>query len=245
MAQRLGVFLDESSTDGGGPVAVIGGLIVNWNYYAWLDIEWERALQAFGLKAIHMREVGPQGLLADLNNRRSLLSNLARIVNDNKGWSLAATLTTEDFEMHLGWLGKKRWTIYEACFLLTAVMLGKQLEYERYPFNIDYLMDDGNPYKKYVKKAHRFLVDDFQPSYPCHCGMLGFASDTSTRVLQAADVVSWAVRRKHSGAPFNNGFEPLEAIFDRDHIEQRFDPKWMKELSESLKKRAETKAPSQ
>jgi len=61
MPNRSGVYLDESATDGSTPIAVVGGLLLDWNRYAWLDMEWERALDSYGIKALHMKNIGRRG----------------------------------------------------------------------------------------------------------------------------------------------------------------------------------------
>jgi hypothetical protein len=238
MADRLGIYLDESATDGGSPVAVVAGILLNWNQYAWLDIEWEKAIKQFGLKAIHVRKIGPAGDLAGVpeGERRALFAQLAKIINENKGWSIAATLSSDEFKAHFGWLGERGWSIYATCFLLAAVLVGKQLDYEEYPYDVPYLMDDGNSYKREVERVHQFILSDSRKSRPYHCGSLDFKSDEKYRALQAADVIAWTVRRKRARDPFRNGFEPLEDIFLKDHIEQPFEPAWMAEVSDGLRK---------
>src|ERR1700728_4200211 len=105
---------------------------------------------------------------------------------------------------------------------------------EKYPFELPYILDDGNAYGAQVERAHKHLAEECQPAIPL--GSLDFGSDATSRHLQAADVVAWTVRRKRAEDPFRDYLEPLETIFTKNHVYVRFNPEWMAEISEQMKK---------
>jgi hypothetical protein len=237
MANRLGVYLDESATDGGTPVAVVGGLLLDWCRYAWFDIEWGKALASAGMTAVHMRHIGKKGYLkgVSLPEKRAVFEKLVSIVNEHKDWSIAAKLSAEDYKRHFSWLEEQGLGLYATCFLLTAVQQGKQLDSEKYPYALSYLMDDGNPYKDQLIEVHGYMKTKFENAAACRCGALDFGDDEKIRPLQAADVISWTVRRRATGMPFRKEFEPLEGITVPKHLELEFKAEWMAEISDALR----------
>src|SRR5450755_3612827 len=64
-----------------------------------------------------------------------------------------------------------------------------------------------------------------------------FDTDKKVRALQAADLVSWSVRRRLTGSKFNNGFETVPAVLEERHIEQPFEEGWMSEIATALRAR--------
>lgn len=197
---RRRVYLDESSTDCGGPVAVVAGLLFIPTGFTWLDVEWERALAECGLKCIHMRTVQKDLKGISQPDRLKLFTKLANAINTNKGWSLESILDTAEHHQYFGWLGDSMWSMYATCFLLTVLSVARQLEAERHPYEVPFIMDCGNPYRPQVECVHKHLVEEFP--HPLCVGTLEFDSDATWRHLQAADVVAWAVRRKRAGDSF-------------------------------------------
>lgn len=229
--------MDESATDGGTPTAVVAGLLLDWNRYTWLDIEWEKVLAPTGMKIVHMKKIGKWGYLKEMSiaERRDVFEKLVQIINENKGWSIAATLSPEDHEKHFAWLGAQGWGLYATCFLVAVVQQGKQLEYEKYPYDVPYTLDDGNSHKDELKEVHGYIVNQLKNDFRTHCGSLNFCDDAKVRALQAADVISWAVHRRCNGKPLRPELEPLEGIILPGHLEQSFKSDWMAEVSDALR----------
>jgi len=78
------------------------------------------------------------------------------------------------------------------------------------------------------------LQKEFQPTRFINAGGLTFATDEKIRALQAADLISWSVRRKIT-ADFNHGFETLVDVFTEPHIQQPFQPEWMEEIGSNIR----------
>jgi hypothetical protein len=162
------------------------------------------------------------------DHRRALFADLLRIINDNKRFSIAATLTTDLYKQRFSEaFTENEMGVYGMCFLVLAVMLGKHAEATGYQEKIPFLMDTGNPYKGHVVDVHKFLTTSFQDIYPVHAGRLTFSTDTDDCALEAADLIAWTVRRKLVGR-FDHGFEPLVDLLAEQHMEQQLEDEVMR-----------------
>jgi hypothetical protein len=175
-----------------------------------------------------MKEFGPHGKLKDIRSekRRALFTDLVRIVKVNLGaFTVAATLTTEEYRRILG--GASSMSMYGSCFLNMAMLNGSGAP-------IAYLLDAGSPCKHDVMEVYSYLIGH-QEKYPLNMGTLAFDCDDRVSALQAADMVSWSVRRKLS-SELKSGFEPLAELFTIEHEELPYKQKWMVEVASSLAK---------
>jgi hypothetical protein len=174
--------LDESGVDGNrSPVATMAGLSREYDRFTWLDLDWQKALAKHGVcSVLHMTDFGKTGRLADIpeQTRRPLFTDPVNVINEHKRYSVAATLSTEQYKKFFAASARKTGliSIYSTCFLLLATLQGKQADHDRYLPNIPYLLDDGNERKGEVMLTHQFLVDHFQPAYPAHVGPLSFVT---------------------------------------------------------------------
>jgi len=157
-----------------------------------------------------------------------------RLIRDHKQYTIAGVITSDQYNRHFGKLFKKehKMSIYGACFLIVATLQVKQAQHANYKGKIAYLLDTGNEHRGHIVNSHEYMTKN-APRYS-HIGTLTFSSDAKERVLQAADVIAWSVRKRLTDG-FKNGFEPLEAIFDDDHIEQPFEEAWMVELADAIR----------
>jgi hypothetical protein len=179
-----------------------------------------------------MKEFGQHGTLKDVNyeGRRALFTDITRIINDNKTFSVASTLTSEQFRE--AFVGIDDLSMYGACFTNLAMLNGVRAQKEGYRENIAYLLDTGNRYKHQILEAHAVLCKKKDES-PLNVGTLGFDSDDALSGLQAADVVSWSVRRRLA-SELKSGFEPLADLFDRKHIEVPYKQEWMTDVARTI-----------
>jgi hypothetical protein len=95
---------------------------------------------------------------------------------------------------------------------------------------IPYVLDDGNKYKNDIIEAKRTLASSL-PSLKT----IEFCSDTSLCALQAADVVTWSVRRQLAGT-FPSGFEPFQGLFDKHHLDLDYKEEWMVGVADLIRK---------
>jgi hypothetical protein len=230
----LTCYVDESGTDSNSTVAVVGGLILTMKQFFWLDEEWRKCLDLHNIPwPLHMKEFGSHGKLQGVRSeaRRDLFTDLAGIINDNKTMSVASTLGSEQYRRAFD--GVTGLSMYGASFVQLAMINGTGARMGDYRDPIAYLLDTGNPYKHDAVDAHSFLVGD-EDKYPLNMGTLAFDSDNKLSALQAADVVSWSVRRKLA-SELKSGFEPLAELFDSSHIEVAYEEEWMLGVAAALR----------
>lgn len=229
--------LDESGTDLASTTAVLGGLLLRNGGFLWLDLEWLKLLEKHEIKSIHMNQFGPHGELRHLTYaaRRDLFEDVAKAIIRHRTFTVAAVVTQAEYKKHFASLFRPRYqmSIYGVCFLIIAVLQSKQAEYEGYAEKIAFLLDDGNEHKGHILNSHEYMTRH-DPHFNS-VGSLAFSTDDRCRPLQAADVLAWAVRRRRTGG-LSKGFEPLESIFEQDHIEQPFEEEWMAEMADSIRK---------
>ena len=220
------------------PTAVVGGILLQSDAFFWLDVAWQKILEKHGIEPpLHMTEFRPNGRFRDLRHdaRRTLFSDLVRAINEHKTATIAATLSTDQYRRHFSELYRQKdFGVYGSCFILLAVLQGKYAQKEGYKDEIPFILDSGNNYRRHVVEAHSFLREHFQPSQFANVGGLAFDTDEKVRALQAADLVSWSVRRRIADK-FNNGFETLVDIFNPPHIEQPFEAGWMEDIATRLR----------
>jgi hypothetical protein len=226
------VFVDESGTDTDLTIAVVAGLTLDRKGLFWLNREWENALNKHGITGpIHMREFTPHGRFKSLSHdqQRALFKDLVRAINSNKLITSAATLTADDFRAHFDGLTKL--SMYAACFSNLMMLTGEALRiYGPHRWPLSFVLDDGNPYKSQIVEGSIVLLK----TYPLVTAIV-FRSDDNESALQAADVVSWGVRRKLSGGTFKHGFEPLEDLFDPHHLNFEYKEEWMRDVAATIR----------
>ena len=162
-----------------------------------------------------------RGISADA--RRCLFADLVCIVNEHKCASVAATLASEAY--HRVFKGLTKRSMYGACFAQLAMMNDVESRLNDHHQLIPYVLDDGNSYKNDIIEAGRILR---LPSLKT----VEFCTDTSLCALQAADVVTWSVRRRLAGQ-FPSGLEPLQGLFDKHHLDLDYREEWMVGVADS------------
>ena len=92
-------YLDESGTQEGAPIAVVGELLLNKANFASLDAAWWPMLVKHSIEPpLHMKDFRrPGGRLANVSTdcHRELFLDAVEIINKFKIYSLAAVLTDE------------------------------------------------------------------------------------------------------------------------------------------------------
>ncbi len=195
------------------------------------------------LPLIHMNEFGEHSRLGTFRSeeRRALFTDLVNIINDNKHFSIAAALSTADYDKHFeGVFDKKKvMGVYGACFLLLCAVQGKYLQSVNYRDTVPFVLDAGNPYKRHVSDAHSAIVD-IAEGYANECRNSRLCFDDSTCALQAADIIAWSVRRRLTGAPLKSGFEPISDVLNYEHIEETFHSQFMIDIADRIRFRQTT-----
>jgi hypothetical protein len=230
-------YLDESGTHEGAPIAVVGGLLLNQQGFQKLDEAWPQILTKSSiLPPLHMSEFRrPNGRLAyvSVDQRRALFTDLVRVINENKIYSIAASLTAEHFQKYFDkQFRRETMSMYGMCFILCAhanYLLTQQNQYDE---KIPFLMDSGNQYAEHVRAAHAAMQEEGWKTM--RVGSLTFDRDEDWFPLQAADLIAWASRVKAMGDSFDNGYEPLAALFDQAHAQQGYPEEAIAQLAAAL-----------
>ncbi len=228
-------YIDESGADSNLPTAVAAGLLLDFGRSFWLGQEWRKTLDRHKVTGpIHMREFTPHGRFKDLshNSRRALFADLVWTINDNKLMSVAGTLTADEYRKQFA--GLEYLSMYAACFCNVAMYFGAALEKagnRRWP--LSFTLDEGNKYRQQIIDGKPIILKAL-PRVSKIC----FESDDNVAALQAADVLSWCVRRDSSGGSFAHGFEPLKDLLDQLHSTIDYKPEWMKDVAEKIRSAA-------
>jgi hypothetical protein len=218
-------YLDESGTHEGSAIAVVGGLLLNKEGFRALDDTWREILARHSiLPPLHMKEFRrPDGRLADVSNdqRRALFSDVVKVINENKIYSIAASLTPDRFKKYFDkTFRRETMSVYGMCFILCAHRNYLRTQQNHYDENIPFLMDSGNQYAEHVRAAHAAMQEDQWKTM--RVGSLTFDKDEDWSPLQAADVIAWASRTRVQRGSFDNGYEPLAGLFDKAHDQQGY-----------------------
>ncbi len=196
-------------------------------------MQWTKILAHYGITTpIHLKEFAPHGKFKDVshNQRRRLFVELVGAINEHKLMSLAATLASDTY--HGVFDGVSDLSMYGACFANLVMFAG--VGARRHTPNhlpLSYMLDDGNSYKKDIVET-KTVFDKTDLAF----GKMEFSTDSQLTALQAADVVTWAVRRRLSGQ-FAHGFEPLQALFDEHHFDFDYQEDWMRGVAAKLQAR--------
>ena len=231
-------YLDESGTDNDSTVAVVGGLVMDMKQYFWLDVAWRKVLAKHNIPwPLHMKEFGQHGKFKHVTSeeRRALFYDIASALNDNKTYSIASTLSSAEYHRHFD--GITKLSMYGASFMRLAMMNGIQSKLMNYPYPMAYLLDCGNRFRSQAEDAHTFMKskDGFKKVLGLNLGTIGFDSDDEISALQAADVVSWSVRRKLA-SELKSGFEPLAELFEGGyHLEIEYKEETMKMIADVVR----------
>jgi len=235
----LTCYIDESGTDSNSSIAVVGGIVLDPPQFFWLDIEWRKCLDKHHIPSpLHMREFGLCGKFKDLRSeeRRALFTDISRIINDCKTFSIASVLSAEQYRIIFA--GLSEFSMYGACFTNLVMLNGIHARREMYPHNIGYLLDSGNQYKHDVLEAHAIMLRRMD-EIPLNVGDLAFDSDEVVSALQAADVVSWSVRRQ-GASKLKSGFEPLAGLFHENHLQVPYKQEWMEAVANTIRAKVES-----
>lgn len=150
----------------------------------------------------------------------ALFNEIANVINARKYMSVSAALRHRIFKDSVP-LNVYRGALsgYAAAFIAMVNMNIHIAHEANYPERINYVVDSGNPFAEQLRLAHLMaMAQENQNRGGFKTGALLFDSDDNVTALQAADVIAWTARRKHSGSGLTGEFLPLEEI-----LKERFD----------------------
>ena len=202
-------------------------------------------MEADGGKARHYpanshERIWPYGRFANVSPgcRHKLFLEIAELINFHKLVSISATLSNAEYKANVDETVREEFSVYGMCFILSAVMNHKLAASKSYRKKIPLILDNGNPHKGHVVKAHAAMIE-WQKGTFLNVGGLHFEDDKDLGILQAADVVAWGARRRTTGKMFGHSFEPINDILNeqKGHGEADWKGEWLKEVSNAVMKR--------
>lgn len=236
------LYLDESGGDDPGtPHAVVGGVLIKRSKFLVFEDAWDRMLETHGIEPpLHMKEFGrPHGRFSGMSNccRRELFIEVAELINSHKLFSLAATLSNEQYKSLCPKEARDIFSVYGMCFNLIVMLNDRLASHLEYSDRIPFILDSGNPYADHVRQAHAAIIEAQKTKFR-HLGSLTFEDDRDFGILQAADVVAWGVRRRATNIPLRSPFDPIEKIIDveNNHFEHSWKAEWLGTLGDSLRR---------
>jgi hypothetical protein len=235
------LYLDESGGDDPRtPYAVVGGVLINQSHFLHFEEAWDLMLEKHGIAPpLHMREFGPHGRFANMTDRcrHELFLEVAALINSHKIFSIAATLSNEEYKTNFPKEGRDRFSVYGMCFILSVMINHKLAAQQSYGERTPFILDAGNPYKQHVVEAHASALRLQEETF-LHVGLLTFDDDKEFGILQAADVIAWGVRRRATQISLG-AFEPVADILkeEKNHAEASWKSDWIKELGDALIRR--------
>jgi len=213
------IYLDESATDpGSSPIAVVGGVLLDYIGYSELKEEWTKLLVDFPElpPGLHLKDFGSHGRFANMpaSRRLAIFSRASAIVSDKRTYTISATLSHNEYTAAFSRDTQSGHSQYELCFLMVALALGKVSAVNNFRDPISIVMDIGNAYAEHVRLAHKEIrgIQRNSPEFGLSVGGLTFEDDEIITALQAADMISWGERRKGALTPFLAGTEPIAEL---------------------------------
>ena len=216
-------FLDESATDAkDSDHAVLAGTVMNRKDIAEFDAAWLDMLKRHGAASgLHMRDLGPKSRHPHLagNACTAMLSDAVRIINRCRIFTFGASWDNRKHEgLFSETMRQKHFSVYALAFMMAVEINRASAARQNYNGEIDYVLDDGNRFKRHIVQMHDVIGRLPEPAEH-KVGSLVFGTDAEIHALQAADVIAWATRRVKAGKQFQSVHKPLNGLFDRYHAD--------------------------
>lgn len=226
-------YLDESGIDRHNPQAVVAGIVLRRESFCLFDADWDDILSTFNVASpLHMKEFGKHGRHGHLDypTRDKLFKALAYVINRYKIYSVAISLSHEQYNNLLSDKSKKEVSLYGLCFMFCAHQCFAMAQFNHYYGNMAFLMEEGNQFAEDVRRAHAGMMKMRREGaiYISNGSLTLEPKELSP--LQAADIIAWGVRRNVSNVPIIKGFEPIITIFDEKHVQNKYSEELLKSI---------------
>jgi hypothetical protein len=228
-------FLHESATDANDTdFAVLGGLVINRKDLPEFDAAWAAMLAQHQLPSLHMIDLGPSGPYPHVvgDACRAMLADAVKAINKCRIFSFGASWDNRAHEVLFSAnLRKRLFSVYSMIFMMAVEINRGSAAGQHYEGVIDYVLDDGNRFKRHVGQMHK-SIRALPALADRRVGSLKFDSDSRVFALQAADVIAWATRREFSGEGLSGVHEPLKTLFDQFYVHSPAPPNLIETMSE-------------
>jgi hypothetical protein len=225
----LHCHLDDSGSDDGSLLVTCGGPVMARAQFKEFSRRWSLMYQrnrfvGYDLEPpLHMSDFVNMGKYAGLlpEFKRHFFLDVSRIVNEHKLYSISIAISQTDFNNELSEEVRKN-LIGPYAFAFFSVVaanqsLSEMLMERTGPLRFGYLVDLGFGHQEQLVEAHRVVVNNEISSGRFRSTRaLTFDADDNVPMLQAADAIAWASRKKELLGTLPEGFEPLEELL-REH----------------------------
>ena len=216
-------YLDDSGSDDGSPLVTIGGPAMSRIPFKQFSKRWVNLLAKYRVEPpLHMSDfsVGKYaGWYPEM--KRALFLDASALINQHKLYSISIAISQQDFKSELSAEVRKSLIGPYAFAFFTAIGIHQALseQMKTGPLRVAYLVDTGFGQQDQLVEAHSVVVAlEKVTGEVRHTGALTFDSDDNVPALQAADVISWASRRRQLLGALPEGFEPLNEVLNEDRI---------------------------
>jgi hypothetical protein len=215
-------YIDDSGSDDGSELVTCGGPVMSRIDSKAFSGRWARMLARYKVTPpLHMADFVGWGKYSTWypEIKRALFRDVSTRINEHKLYSISIAIPQTDFKEEL--IEDVRMKLVGpyafAFFSLIAANQTLSKNQRSGPVRISYLVDKGFGHQHQLSDAHSVVANlEIKAGGFRHTGPLAFEADDDVPGLQAADVVSWASRKKQLGAALPEGFEPLEEILRED-----------------------------
>jgi hypothetical protein len=218
----LCAYLDDSGSDDGSELVTCGGPVMSRIDSKAFSGRWARMLARYKVTPpLHMADFVEWGKYSTWypEIKRALFRDVSTRINEHKLYSISIAIPQTDFKEEL--IEDVRMKLVGPyAFAFFSVIAANQALSEKLrsgPVRISYLVDQGFGHQQQLSEAHAGIANlEIKAGGFRHTGPLAFEADNDVPALQAADVVSWASRRKELGGVLPEGFEPLQEVLRED-----------------------------
>ena len=151
--------------------------------------------------------------------KRALFWDVSTRINEHKLYSVSIAISQTAFMEELS-LHVRNNLITPYAFAFFSLVAANQTFSQKQqsgPVKISYLADEGFGHQQQLNDAHAVVVNlEVKAGGFRHTGPLAFDSVDDVPALQAADVITWASRKKQLFGNLPEGFEPLDEVLRED-----------------------------
>ena len=231
-------FLDESATDAEQIApGVLGGLVMTRAKIPEFEAAWSSLIARYRIiDGIHVSAFGPTGKNSHLTDPEyeALYGDAVTLINQCRACTFGCMLDNRKIERAFSSDARAIGTsTYGLAFLMCVVAAHKSAVDQKYQGRIDYVLDVGNKFRYHVE-GMRDSINAHLELQRFQVGEVTFSTDADKLPLQAADVVSWATRRRAEGRHFRGVLRPLEGLFDEANFECSLADEPLRRLAEVI-----------
>ncbi len=155
-------FLDESATDAkDSDHAVLAGTVMNRRDIPGFDAAWLAMLERHGATSgLHMNDLGPKGPYPKLvgDTCVGMLTDAVSVINKWRIFTFGASWDNRKHEeLFSDAMRQEHFSVYAMTFMMAVEVNRGSAAHQGYDGEIDYVVDDGNRFKRHMTRMHRVI----------------------------------------------------------------------------------------